>query len=89
VSPEYAAVTEYAPAGRTSVEHDAPPSLTDAVQRVDAPAVKVTLPVAPLGRSDAERPTVPPYAVLDGLADASNEVTIRVMEKVVVAVDPA
>jgi hypothetical protein len=58
------------PTGSVAVSHDAPPELTVAVHSVAAPEVKVTLPVASAGSPDAERPAVPPYPTLDGLAEA-------------------
>jgi hypothetical protein len=59
------------------------------VHSVAPSEVKVTLPVAPDARPDAERPTVPPELVLDGAAEAVIEVVARPTVKLVRAAEPS
>jgi hypothetical protein len=69
---------------------EAAPALTDAEQSVVPPdaRVKITVPVAAVGRLAADSVTVLPYAALAGLAEAVTAVAALVMVKAVVAVDP-
>jgi hypothetical protein len=79
-SPEYVAVTGYTPGTRVLDVAQLVAGRV-AVQSVDPPEVKVTVPVAPFVKPETESVSLVPYGMLAGAADSVIAMLARVTVK--------